>query len=100
TYKSYIVLRDSILNEEKKSELIKKDLTFENQKNQALAQAEIKRQKLIKNGSILGGSLLLLMSIFALVVYKRKRDAVAQKQEAEFKTTVADTELKALRAQM
>ncbi|MEZ4856775.1 MAG: tetratricopeptide repeat protein [Gelidibacter sp.] len=100
TYKNYIVLRDSILNEEKKSELIKKDLTFENQKNQALAQAEIKRQKLIKNGSIAGGSVLLLMSIFALVIYKRKRDAVAQKQEAEFKTTVADTELKALRAQM
>jgi LytS/YehU family sensor histidine kinase len=41
-----------------------------------------------------------LLSVFGLAVYKRKRDAVAQKQEAEFKATVAETELKALRAQM
>uniref|UniRef100_UPI00404A6B13 tetratricopeptide repeat-containing sensor histidine kinase n=1 Tax=Gelidibacter sp. TaxID=2018083 RepID=UPI00404A6B13 len=100
TYKDYIVLRDSIINDEKKSELIKRDLTFENDKKQALANAEIERQKLIKVGSILGGSFLLLSAGAGIVIYKRKRDAVAKKHEAEFKATVANTELKALRAQM
>lgn len=99
-YKQHIILRDSTLNDEKKSEIIKKDLEFENEKQQALAQAEIIRQKDIKNGSIIGGSALIGMIFFGLIIYKRKRDAVSQKKEAEFKATVADTELKALRAQM
>ena len=34
------------------------------------------------------------------MLYRRKQDAVAKSKEAEFKTKVADTELKVLRAQM
>jgi LytS/YehU family sensor histidine kinase len=48
----------------------------------------------------MGGISLFAMSVFGLFLYKRKRDAVAQVQEAEFSTKVANTELKALRAQM
>lgn len=92
-HKKYKILQDSIINNDTKAEFIKRDLTFENEKQQSLAKAEIERQKLIKNGSIFGGSLILVCTIFGLIAYKRKR-------EAEFKTTVANTELKALRAQM
>lgn len=99
-YKRFVSKRDSIVNEENKSEIIKKDLQFENDKNQALAQAEINRQKTIKTASILGGGGLLLAAMGGLVLYKRKRDAVQQKREAQFASQVADTELKALRAQM
>lgn len=106
-----IVLHDSITSQDLKDEITRlevkyeydkkeADIIAEHDKKQALAQAEIKRQKLIKNGSIFGGSILFFMTIFGLIVYKRKRDAVSQKQEAEFKTIVANTELKALRSQM
>ncbi|WP_373517149.1 histidine kinase [Pricia sp.] len=99
-YKTHITLRDSILNEEKKSELIKKDLLFENEKAQTIALAEISRQKTLRNSSMLGGGSLLLATLIGLVLYKRRRDALSQKAEAEFNTKVADTELKALRSQM
>jgi ATP/maltotriose-dependent transcriptional regulator MalT len=100
THKTYISLRDSIINEDTKAEFIERNLTFESQKQKTLADEEIKRQKLIKNGSILGGSLLVVSAIFGLIVYKRKRDAISKKQKAEFSAAVANTELKALRAQM
>lgn len=100
THKTYISLRDSIINEDTKAEFIERNLTFESQKQKTLADEEIKRQKLIKNGSILGGSLLVVSAIFGLIVYKRKRDAISKKQKAEFSAVVANTELKALRAQM
>lgn len=100
TYKNYISLRDSILNEDKKAEFIRRDLTFENDKKQAIAQAEIEKQKLIKNGSFIGGSGVILATLIGFILYYRKRNAETQKQEAEFNAKVSDTELKALRAQM
>lgn len=100
TYKLYISLRDSIVNNDKKAELIKRDLIFENDKKQALAQAEINRQKFIKKSAIIGGSSLIFAIVIGFILYYRKRNAEAQKQEAEFNAKVSDTELKALRAQM
>lgn len=99
-YKMYIELRDSIVNEDKKAELIKRDLIFENDKKQAIAHAEIEKQKLLKKGTIIGGSSLILATLIGFVLYYRKQNAVALKQEAEFNAKVSDTELKALRAQM
>ncbi|WP_100611366.1 tetratricopeptide repeat-containing sensor histidine kinase [Confluentibacter lentus] len=99
-YKKYIVLRDSIVDGDKKAEFLKRDLTFENDKNQALANTEIERQKLIKKGTIIGGSGFILVSLIGFVLYYRKQNADALKQEAEFNAKVSDTELKALRAQM
>ncbi|MEZ4792217.1 MAG: tetratricopeptide repeat protein [Gelidibacter sp.] len=106
-----IVLKDSMFSMEKKEEIVRMEEQFrfdketselkaKNEKEQALGMAEIKRQKVIKNGSIIGGTALLCSLFFWFVTYKRKRDAISQKKEAEFNTTVANTELKALRAQM
>lgn len=105
------ILKDSILSEDKRAEIVRLEeqyafdkkaslLKASNDKEQALAALEIKRQKEIKNSSIIGGGALVGIVVFGLVVYKRKRDAIALKKEAEFKTTVVETELKALRAQM
>lgn len=75
-------------------------LTAKNEKREAIAFAEIKRQKYIKNTVILGGSALLTVGFLSLFLIKRKRDAVAKQERAEFEAKVSDTELKALRAQM
>lgn len=110
-YKNHIVLRDSMLNDEKKSEITRMSMQYDfdkkqatamalADKKQALAAATIERQRLIKN-AIAGGSGILLIAAFtSFVFYKRKRDAEGQQREAELKAEVADTEMKALRAQM
>lgn len=99
-----IVLNDSILSQDLKDEITRLEVKYEydkqagldkaeHNKKQALAQAEIKRQKLIKNGSIIGGSILIIAVLIGFILYGRKR-------RADFNAKVSDTELKALRAQM
>ena len=107
----YADLQDSLNNQNRRVEISRKQMQFdfdkkealimaENENEKSLAQAEIKRQVTIKKTAVIGGAGLLLASVFGFVLYKRRRDAFAQKQEAEFKALVAETELKALRSQM
>jgi hypothetical protein len=109
--KNYIHLHDSILNDEKKSEITKKEMQYEFDKKEtllkadldkkeALANAEIKRQLIIKNSAMGGASVLLLAGAIIFVLYKRRRDAEEQKKESDFKAEVSETEMKALRSQM
>ena len=99
-YKEHVQLRDSVLNEEKRSELTRKEMQFQMERQQAVAQEEIKRQELVKNGYLLGAILLALISILGYFLYKRRRDALEKRKVAEFNAKVAETELKALRSQM
>ena len=99
-YKNYIQLRDSVSTEEKKAEVTRKDMQFQMDKQDALAKTEIKRQTFIRNTAVGAGLVLLLLSLFGYVLYKKKRDAQAQRKAAELKTKIAETELKALRSQM
>ncbi len=99
-YKRFTTLNDSISSQDRKVEITRREIQFESDKNQAISQAEIERQKTIRNASILGGGGLVLAILMGLVLYKRRRDALSQKVAAEFNTKVADTELKALRSQM
>ncbi|MEO0527009.1 MAG: tetratricopeptide repeat protein [Bacteroidota bacterium] len=99
-YKNYVRFRDSVLSEEKKAELTRKEMQFRLEKQEADANAVIQQQRLVKNGVIIGGVALLIASVFGYFLYKRRRDALEQKKAAEFHSKVAETELKALRSQM
>ena len=110
-YKQSVILQDSILNQDKKLELnrIEMQYTFdkredsiknENAKRQALSAAKIKQQQTIRNAVIAGAVIILLSAAFVFIAYKRKHDAVEKAKEAELNAEVADTEMKALRAQM
>jgi sensor histidine kinase YesM len=99
-YKQYISLNDSLISSEKKKEIARKEMQFQFDKKRALDQAEIKRQRIIKNSLIGGAAFLLLAALAGIILYKKKRDAEEEKKEAEFKSLVSDTEMKALRAQM
>ncbi len=99
-YKKHIQLRDSVLNEEKRAELTKKEMQFQLEKQQAEANEAIKRQRFVKNSAMAGGGILLFSSILGYIFYKRRRDTIDKKNLAEFQTKVAETELKALRSQM
>lgn len=100
TYQKHIVLRDSLINADRKLEISRKEIQYEADKDRAIAQMEIERQKSIKNASIAGGTGLVLASIIGFILYRRKQDAVSKSKEAEFNAKVSDTELKALRSQM
>lgn len=92
-YKNYITLRDSVYSEEKSAELTKKDMQYQLDKQETTALAEIKHQTFIKNTAIGTGGVVLLFLVGGYFLYNRKRDA-------EFKTKMAETELKALCSQM
>ncbi|MEP6682760.1 MAG: tetratricopeptide repeat protein [Parafilimonas sp.] len=104
TYKVYIQVRDSILNDEKQQEITHKEIAYEYDKKEqvlkaeqdkknVLAAAEIKRQTLIKNYTLAGVSMLIIFSAFMIASYNRRRKIKFDKQ-------VLDVEMKALRAQM
>lgn len=103
-YKKNIVLKDSIVNEEKITETTNQLNKNEFERKEAISQAthnaEIKQQKIVKNGIAAGAGILALGSIISFVFYKRKRDAVGKQKEAELKSEISDIEMKALRAQM
>ncbi|THV58194.1 tetratricopeptide repeat protein [Flagellimonas alvinocaridis] len=99
-YKNHVRLQDSVLSEEKKMELTRKEMQFQMERQQAVADEEIKRQQLVKNGYLAGAVVLALISVAGYFVYKRRRDALEKKKVAEFNAKVAETELKALRSQM
>ena len=110
-YKKADLLRDSILNGEKKQDIANLEMQYNydkkeaevkaaDDKRQALAAAEINRQKVLKNASIGIGMILLLVAMTGIILYKRRKDILEKKKEAEFNTQVAYTEMKALRAQM
>jgi len=100
TYKKHVVLRDSLINVDRKLEISRKEIQYEADKDRAISQIEIERQKSIKNASIIGSSGLILASIIGFVLYRRKQAAVSISKEAEFNAKVSDTELKVLRSQM
>ena len=99
-FKNHVQLRDSIASEENKAEVARKEMKFQMEKREALATAELKRERLMKNAAIAGGVILLLTALFGYWSYKRRRDASTRQQTADFKTKVAETELKALLSQM
>ena len=96
----YSALKDSLNNQNRRVEINRKQMEFDFEKERAFAQTEIARQNSIKKATLLGGLGLLVVSALGFILYKRRRDALEQKKEAEFNALVSDTELKALRAQI
>ncbi len=99
-FKRYSVLNDSLINADLRVEVSRKEIQYEADKKEALSIAEVARQRTVKNASILGSAGIVLGCIIALILYRRKQRAETAKKEALFIATVAEVELKALRAQM
>ncbi|GAA4233329.1 hypothetical protein GCM10022291_10050 [Postechiella marina] len=99
-----VILKDSFYSTEKKEELarLEEQYKFENEKNilennfereRLIAKEELEHHKHIRNLIVFGGGSFFLLVIGGMFFYRKKR-------ESDFKFKVADTELKALRAQM
>lgn len=99
-YKQFITLRDSAINDDRKAEIARNEMQFALEKQEAVAASEMGRQRTITY-AIIGIALVTLSALIAgWHFYKHKRDSDERKKIAEFEALVADTEMKALRAQM
>jgi tetratricopeptide (TPR) repeat protein len=110
-YKKYSLLKDSVFTEARQKAITRKEMQYEFDKKEAiskadedkrhsLAVAEINRQRTIKNSIAGGTGVMVLASVMSFFFYKKRRDAEEQQKETSFQLQVADTEMKALRAQM
>lgn len=107
----YAALKDSLFNDEKLEAIKQAELHYAVKKNEdslvliqegknMAARAEISRQKTLQRSLLFGSSAVFLAALVSFIFYKKRRDARQKQKEAEFKTEVSETEMKALRAQM
>ena len=103
-YREYSIIHDSIVGDKKRQDITRQEMRFEAGKKEAVLNAEhsatLNRQQLIRNAIIGGSSTLLITGLVIFSFYKRKRDAVEKQKEAELRSQVTETEMKALRSQM
>jgi serine phosphatase RsbU (regulator of sigma subunit)/tetratricopeptide (TPR) repeat protein len=88
-YQRFISLRDTLINEDKTKEILRDQMNFEFEKKTAIDAAksneELARQKVIRNASVAGGLLLLIIAGMSLRAYRMKKKAgeIIEKQKAE-----------------
>lgn len=92
-YKQYSTLKDSILNDDKKTQVTRLEMQYGFDKKQAVADAAAKQRQTVQYAVIAGLSIVFIFSIVIFYFYRKRK-------EADLNTQVADTEMKALRAQM
>ena len=92
-YTKFTFLKDSLINNNRKLEVSRKQIQFEADKEKLVAQNEIEHQKTLTTAAITTGSVLLLAALIGFLLFKRK-------QKSDFQAKVSVTELKALQAQM
>lgn len=100
SYHKAIRLKDSITSADRKLEISRKEIQFKADKETAIAEEEVKRQKLKTKIYLFGSIGLAIMAIIGFIIYRRRQKIIARAKEAEFKANISETELKALRSQL
>ncbi len=106
-YKKAVVFDDSLFNEEKAEESTRTEMNYQFEKMQdstkavqdkrdATTNAEISKQKIIRNSVIGGSGAVALIGALSFVSFRNKR----KKEKAELSQLVSETEMRALRSQM
>ncbi len=110
-YKQAVLYKDSLLNDSKKRQITRLEMQYEfsktqdsikaiTDKQQAIAKAAMEKQQIVNKFLMAGTGFLLITGFAGFLMYKRNRDISIKRKEAELKVLVAETEMKALRAQM
>lgn len=99
-YKLYATLKDSIIDNDKKEEILAKELQYQADKKQAVAQAEIQKQKIIKYATLGGSGMVILSGFLLFIGYKKRRSAKEIQKELLLRAQISDTEMRALRLQL
>lgn len=100
SYIDHKKISDSLAGDEKNKQIARREVQFEADKKQAIADEEIKNQKQLKNYSIIGLIILLFAATGIFIFYKKHRDSIQKQNELVYKAKVADTDMRILRLQM
>jgi tetratricopeptide (TPR) repeat protein len=108
-YKKYIIYRDSLINEANTRKTVQAQMNYdfdqkqaaekaEQDKKDALAKQEIKKQNIIRDAFIAGFALTLILAFFIYRGYRQKQSANAiitqQKEEVETQKTLVEAKNK------
>tara|TARA_R110002020_G_scaffold259768_3_gene473895 strand:- start:45998 stop:47068 length:1071 start_codon:yes stop_codon:yes gene_type:complete len=99
-FRNYYLLKDSIPSTDKRLDFAQNEMQDLLTAQHQLYEEKLKRQSLTNTIIITGSLTLLVMVGIGYILYIRKRDAREKLKLIEYKAIVAETELKALRAQM
>lgn len=113
-YEDFIFYKDSLTNEAKAKEIGKLEAKYENEKQIELlkkndeiknlqlqqSEAQVAKQKLIKNVIIVLSILLILIALGAYYRYREDQKRKEEKLQTDFDLQIAHVEMTALRAQM
>lgn len=106
-YRNYIAIRDSIADTDKKNAILRNELqtVFDNKENllqheNARVKLDMVKQMIIRRWVTWIASVLILLFLAGIYLYKKRRDLLQKQSETELKSEVTEMELKALRAQM
>lgn len=99
-HKAYVEIRDRLIGEEQKEEVVRLEMEYEMGRRDALAAAEIQQHKTTRNTIIAGSALLFLIGVGGLVAYKKRQDGLKKQSELAFRASLSETEMKVLRLQM
>ncbi len=99
-FKQYTTLQDSLLKDEAKIDIARQEIQFEADKKEAIAQAEIRRQRVIKNFTIWGAVLAILLATAGFIFYRKQQRDRQIKKELIFKAQLVDIEMHVLRLQL
>lgn len=106
-HKQATLIKDTLLTNEKKSDILRREAAFEYEVKEAKISAQMNSQAQLldaersANRTFVAGAAILLVSMAATAyLFKRKRLAELQQRASDLKAQVAETEMKALRVQM
>lgn len=110
-YRQSVEMRDSIQSDRKKKEIERLQMQAQFDKKEALmsaahenelalAEAAAIKEKETRKLYAIGALMLLAGSVILFIQYKKRRDIIEKKHDAELQAEITDTEMKALRSQM
>ncbi|HRN57693.1 MAG TPA: tetratricopeptide repeat protein, partial [Agriterribacter sp.] len=68
-YNEYLTIRDSVLNDEKRQELTRKEMQFENDRKELEMAAALKQQQVIRNAALALAAVILAGSMASFIFY-------------------------------
>ncbi|CAN5697412.1 hypothetical protein BH11BAC1_BH11BAC1_04280 [soil metagenome] len=110
-YQKEKIIEDSLFSQDKTAKITRLEEKYKYDKKESVAKteqekkdvaqnAEIEKQKLLRNSIAGGAGIILLSLLLSFFFYKRKRDAEQKQKETSLSLQVSETEMKALRSQM
>jgi tetratricopeptide (TPR) repeat protein len=95
-----IMLKDSLQAEDKRSEVVRKEMEYFAEKDREAISKDILKEKAARKNILVIAIIAISSLSVILLIYKRKRDILQQKIEFENKVAMADIEMRILRLQM